>query len=536
MTASQLGLLLVPVWPLVLAAWTLAGRGRPIVALAAAPLPALAVAWAPWLFEGFVLGDARLGIGLAVPVAGRMLCGACALLWMLAGWFAADFLRNDPRIRRFAAAWLMTLAGSVGLFVAADLATFYMLFALLSLAACGLVIHNGTAEARRATRVYLVLALAGEAFLLLAFVLLASETPGDTLAIADVSLHAAAAPFGNQTFIFLLLGFGIKLGLVPLHGWLPIAHPAAPVPASAVLSGALVKAGALGFLVFLPWGAPQADWGQTLLVAGLVTALIGALLGLMQDQPKTLLAYSSVSQMGLVAATLGAGFAAAIPSTHEAASLYAVHHVFVKGCLFLSVGLLATLGGRWRGACLGVSAILAMSFAGLPFTGGMIAKLAAKPCFAPEWTGPVLVLSSILSAALMMRFVVALAAQSREPEEAPHGNRILPWALCAIVGLVAPWALSVTIDPELVGKALSVAEIGAAVWPVAFGGLCGWLWARHVRWKLPAGDIVCLVERLRCCAVLRQANRLDAGLAEWRLAALALAVAGLFFLLSGLFG
>ncbi len=536
MTASQLGLLLVPVWPLILAAGILAGRGRPIAVLAAAPLPALAVAWAPWLFEGFVLGDARLGIGLAVPVAGRMLFGACALLWMLAGWFAADFLREDPRIRQFAAAWLMTLAGSVGLFVAADLATFYMLFALLSLAACGLVIHNGTPEARRATRVYLVLALAGEAFLLLAFVLLAAGPAGDTLALAEISTHAWASPFRSQAFVFLLLGFGIKLGLVPLHGWLPIAHPAAPVPASAVLSGALVKAGALGFLVFLPWGVPQTDWGHTLLVAGLATALLGALLGLVQDQPKTLLAYSSVSQMGLVAATLGAGFAAAIPSTREAASLYAVHHVFVKGSLFLSVGLLATLGGRWRGACLGVSAILALSFAGLPFTGGMIAKLVAKPCFAPTWTGPVLVVSSILSAALMIRFVVALAAQPGGPAATPRLHRILPWALCAIGGLIVPWVLVVTIAPELVGKALSIEEIGTAVWPVAFGGVCGWLWARHGRWKLPAGDIVCLIEALRCGHVLRRADRLDASLAEWKAAALALAVAALFFLLAGLLG
>jgi formate hydrogenlyase subunit 3/multisubunit Na+/H+ antiporter MnhD subunit len=158
-------------------------------------------------------------------------------LWLAAGLYAWRYLGSQPNAGRFAVWWLLTLTGSLGVFLAADLASFYLTFSLLSLAACGLVIHDGTPRALRAGTVYLVLAVVGEICLLMAFALLSAATPGATLAIRDAVALLPQSPWRGLTLALLVAGFGLKMGLVPLHVWLPLAHPAAPMPALAVLSG-----------------------------------------------------------------------------------------------------------------------------------------------------------------------------------------------------------------------------------------------------------------------------------------------------------
>ena len=110
-------------------------------------------------------------------------------------------------------------------------------------------------------RVYVSLAVLGEAFLLMGFVLLAAATPGGSLLIRDAVAALPASPWRESTLLLLILGFGLKIGLVPLHVWMPLAYPAAPIPAAAVLSGAAVKAGVIGLIRFLPLDAALPDWG-----------------------------------------------------------------------------------------------------------------------------------------------------------------------------------------------------------------------------------------------------------------------------------
>ena len=98
----------------------------------------------------------------------------------------------------------------------------------------------------------MALALLGEAFLLMAFVLLAQAVPNHSLLIRDAAAALPASPWRTATLALLLLGFGAKIGLVPLHVWMPLAYRAAPIPAAAVLSGAAVKAGVIGLIRFLP--------------------------------------------------------------------------------------------------------------------------------------------------------------------------------------------------------------------------------------------------------------------------------------------
>src|SRR5271156_1125716 len=152
-------------------------RDRMPAALAFAPLPALAAAIiapgsAPLVFFPRPL---RMTLTLDVPAA--MLLGVAALLWIVTGIYATTYLRGKPNAGRFAEWWLLTLSGSLGVFMAADLVSFYLTYSVVSLAAYGLIVHDGAPGSQRAGIIYVALAVLGEAFLLAAFVFMAVATP-----------------------------------------------------------------------------------------------------------------------------------------------------------------------------------------------------------------------------------------------------------------------------------------------------------------------------------------------------------------------
>ena len=277
--------------------------------LAIAPVPALLAAL---LARGAALAlpQVMLGLQFALDTPGALLLGVAALLWTAGGFYASTWLRGIPDAGRFAVWWLLTLTGSIGVFIATDLVSFYLVFSMVSLAAYGLIIDDGTPSARRNGLIYVALALLGEAFLLMAFVMLAQAVPNHSLLIRDAVAALPVSPWRTATLTLLLLGFGAKIGIVPFHVWMPLAYRSAPIPAAAVLSGAAVKAGVIGFIQFLPLHAALPAWGEALTAAGFLSAFYGVAIGITQSNPKTVLAYSSVSQMGVIAAVLGMGLAA----------------------------------------------------------------------------------------------------------------------------------------------------------------------------------------------------------------------------------
>jgi formate hydrogenlyase subunit 3/multisubunit Na+/H+ antiporter MnhD subunit len=348
--------------------------------LALAPLPALAAALLTSPGTMLVLPEPPFRMTLALDAPGAMLLGVSALLWIAAGAYASTHLRADPNAGRFAEWWLLTLAGNIGVFVAADLVSFYLTYSVVSLAAWGLVVHDGTPASRRAGIIYVALAVLGEAFLLMAFVFMAAATSDGSLLIRDALAALPSSPWRGAALVLLMLGFGLKIGLVPGHVWMPLAYTAAPIPAAAVLSGAGVKAGVIGFIRFLPLEVAMPQWGETLAAAGLFSAFYGVAVGITQRNPKTVLAYSSISQMGLLAAALGMGLAAGDAGAGLGASFSAAHHVLVKGGLFLAIGLAALAGARLAPVLI-PAAVLALGLGGLPLTGGALAKLAVKAQF-----------------------------------------------------------------------------------------------------------------------------------------------------------
>ena len=206
------------------------------------------------------------------------------------------------------------MIGSLGVFVADDLLSFYLVYALVSIPAYGMFAFDPSPATQRAGRVYMAFAILGEAFLLFAFGMLAAGEPHGSLRIPDVVAALPGSPWRDAALALLVAGFGAKMGLVPLNGWMPISYAATPIPAAAVLSGAGVKAGVIGLIRFLPLGIPIAGWGEALAVLGFATAFYGVAIGVTQQNPKAVLAYSSVSQMGVIAAALGMALAAGDPN------------------------------------------------------------------------------------------------------------------------------------------------------------------------------------------------------------------------------
>ena len=284
--------LFVPGLPLILAVLLPHQGLRPItMQLAAwAALPALVGAlWTtpgasvelPWLLLGTRLGlDATAQVFLVFT----------SLLWTCAGVYVRGYLAQDPAAHRFFAFFLAAMSGNLGLILAQDMVSFYLFFALMSFSAYGLVVHDGSDEAYRAGKVYLSLAVVGEVCLVSALLLTASVS--DSLRLDTIATGVAEASTRNLIIGLTLIGFGIKVGVVPLHVYLPLVYPAAPTPASAVLSGAMIKAGLLGWLRFLPLGEITAPgWGMLCLIAGIVAAFYGVGVGLTQQNAKTVLAF-----------------------------------------------------------------------------------------------------------------------------------------------------------------------------------------------------------------------------------------------------
>ena len=518
--------LAVPVGMLVACLWRRV-RDRMPALLALAPVPGLAAALLAAGGPPLVLDEARLQLTLALDRPGAMLLGVAALLWIAAGIHASTWLRGKPNGGRFSVWWLLSLTGSLGVFFAADMASFYVTFGLASLAAWGLVIHDGTPGTLRAGAIYLGLAVLGEICLLMAFALLAAATPGSSLAIRDAMAMLPASPWRDATLAFLIVGFGLKVGLVPLHVWLPLAYAAAPIPAAAVVSGAISKAGVIGLLRFLPVDAALPDWGVALATVGLLSALYGVAIGITQANPKTVLAYSSVSQMGFVAAVLGMALAAGDGGASTGVAFYAAHHVLAKGVLFLAVGVVAASGVRRLWPVLLPAAVLALGFGGLPLTGGGLAKLAVKAPLGEGVVGLLATLAAAGSALLMLHFLNRLTLTAApDPDATPPAGLAWPWLAMAFAAVAIPWALFLAAGIGTLAEVLAPADLWKGLWPVLLGAVLAVGLRRfgHRLPRVPEGDVVVLSERLTRASAAWGASleRAEGVLRQWSVAGVAL--------------
>lgn len=547
--SGPLVLLLVVIWPLLLAgAMVFSATHSTVWRLAPwAALPAFILALfvppsASLHLPGLLLGT-ELGL---VDDTGRLFLLFTALLWWLTGLYARAYLSDQPGRSRFFGYFLLSMTGNLGLILAQDLASFYLFFALMSFASYGLVVHERSIEALRAGRIYIVLVVIGEIALFAAMVLATTAT-GST-GFETVRQGLAQAESRDLIILLAFSGFGIKAGVLGLHVWLPLAHPVAPTPASAVLSGAMIKAGLLGWLRLLPLGeVPLLQWGEAFMLLGLIAAFYGVAVGLTQRDPKTLLAYSSISQMGILTMAVGLGLTApaAYPAILTVITLYALHHGLSKGALFLGVGVVGACRGaqrRWVWLALWLPAL---ALAGAPLTSGMAAKvlLKAQVVNAPGlWISVLqtfLPWSAVATALLVGRFLFLLYW----PKEGGSGylssaGLVWPWALLVTASVVLPWWF-VPKSPQL----WSQVAIMGGLWPVLLGAvltLAAVLWKAHLTRQpgtmltgdrqetagylfplIPPGDVLVPISRLVTSALTHGRRLADEQLPRWRDARLA---------------
>jgi formate hydrogenlyase subunit 3/multisubunit Na+/H+ antiporter MnhD subunit len=502
--------------PLVLAGMVPFGGAARRTAVALAPfaaVPALLAAIPREPVDTVYVEWLLLGSRIGLDQTGQVFLLLTALLWTVAGIYARAYLADDSLRYRFFFFFLLTMTGNLGLVLAQDVVTFYTTFALMTFAAYGLVVYTRGRDALKAGKVYIVMAVIGEGFLLAGLVM-ATYASGET-GVQFVRQGILDSARSDLIIGCLFAGFGIKAGAIPLHIWLPLAHPVAPTPASAVLSGAMIKAGMLGWIRFLPVGeAELAGWGALVVIVSLTSAFFGVLFGLTQEDPKTVLAYSSISQIGIITTVIAVGLAE--PNAWEVALagllIYVLHHGLVKGVLFLGVGVAHETGSdrfKQRLVLVGLT-IAALALSGAPLTTGALSKAALKegvyigPAGWAIWLEWLLPAAAVGTTVLMGRFLWII--WWKDLGHSAHGQyrgMAVPWLVLLVLSVPLVWGVSgyygLGVSPRI---AFQLDNLWIATWPVLVGGVILFgVWLLIARTavevqpvRVPAGDLLIPVE------------------------------------------
>jgi len=330
-----------------------------------------------------------------------------SFVWLAATIFAFSYMEHEENRGRFYTLWLLTLSGTVGVPLAGDFLSLLLFFEIMSLSSYVLVVHTQTQEAYAAGDLYLYLGVAGGMSILSGLALLYFRN--STLAILPGTVVVKSMDMVIPlAAVLMIIGFGIKAGMAPLHIWLPRAHPVAPAPASALLSGIMIKTGAYGIIrvinvllvpstdagaaastaeLFKEFWHMVSSMGYVIIWIGIFTMFLGVILAIIQDNIKKMLACSSISQMGFILVGIGAaGYLEYEGAMGLAgASYHIINHAVFKSCLFLVAGVVAyklgdlnmyNLGGLWKKLPFTTAVVIIAScgIAGVPLFNGYTSK------------------------------------------------------------------------------------------------------------------------------------------------------------------
>ena len=390
-------------------------------------------------------GICGLGLTFSAGSLGRLLAVVAALLWAGTGAVSPPYFASAEGCNRYYLFWLLTEGALMGVFLAADLFTLFVFFEMMSFTSYVWVAQNETPQALRAAETYLAVAVIGGMTLLVGLLWLGHLL--GSLEFAHLSELAASLATEDRWQLYAagaccLVGFGAKAGMFPLHIWLPKAHPVAPAPASALLSGILTKSGVFGVLIvsrFLFWA--DVPWNRVILVLGTITMALGAVLALFSIDLKRTLACSSMSQIGFI--LVGVAMQGYLYGENALAAwgtvLHMLNHSLIKLVLFVAAGVvyvnthaldLNTIRGWGRNKpwLKGTFFVAAASIAGVPGFSGYVSKtllhegiveyihllehegLSAGGFRAVEW---IFLISGGLTAAYMTKLFVAVFVSPR---------------------------------------------------------------------------------------------------------------------------
>lgn len=418
---------------------------------------------------------------LRVDAMGALFGLTAAVLWLLALVYSFGYMEGGHRLGRYYGFLMLALAWTMGVAYAGNLLTFLIFYELFSILTYPLIVHEETSEAMAAGTKYIVYILIGGSLVLLAIVGTYFLAGDQTLSTEGLLKMSMGRNYLVALFWCYVVGFGVKAALAPLYGWVPDAHPAAPAPFSAVLSGVMVAAGSFGIMrvIYNVFGVELVrEIGQAPYLAGAAafTVVFAAILAVNQDNIKRRLAYSTISQMGYAAL----GVALLGERAMAGALIHITNHAFMKGALFLCAGLfikkakarnVSDLDGiakamPWTSAAF---AIAALSMIGTPPLSGFVSKWflglgmldVDRPLYLIVLLGGALMAAVYLLPIVYAAYFkppggVALALADRTGREAP---------LTMLVPLVAAVVLTVALGlaASIEGMPLSLARLAAEI-------------------------------------------------------------------------
>ena len=322
-----------------------------IVALGISVATALLAAWTDGE-KSTVLFRIMKGIPVYFHVDGvsSLFVTFVSIIWVCVAIYAFTYMKHEGEEKRFFGFFLMVYGILVALDFAGNLVTLYLFYELMTLASMPLVLHNGSREAIMGALKYLFYSMCGAYLALFGiFFLYQNASTLEFVAGGTLSIAPGQESILRIAIFCMLIGFGAKAGMFPLHSWLPTAHPVAPSPASAVLSAVIVKSGVLAIVrtVYYVIGTDflRGTWVQTAwMVLTLITVFQGSLLAYREPVFKKRLAYSTVSQVSYILF----GLSLLSPEGMTGALLHTVFHAFIKCTLFLTAGIFIFQTGKTR--------------------------------------------------------------------------------------------------------------------------------------------------------------------------------------------
>lgn len=352
-----------------------------ILAVLLLPLP-------EWEFVLFNILDG-IPILFKLDSFGKFFIVLVSISWILAGFYSFSYMEHEENKRRYFGFYLIVYGVLIGLGCSGNLITMYAFYEFMTLSSFPLVVHNQSGEAVMAALKYLFYSFFGAYMALFGVFFLCKYT--DTLTFTPGGTLNAALSGSHSTILLIIaflmiLGFGVKAGIFPMHAWLTTAHPVAPAPASGVLSGIIVKAGVLAIIrtVFYIIGADflKGTWVQyAFLILSLSTVFLGSMLAFHEKVLKKRLAYSTVSQISYILF----GIALFNPIGLTGSMLHMAAHSLIKCVLFLGAGAIIhktgittidgiTGIGKKMPAAIWCFTIVSLGLIGIPPTGGFISK------------------------------------------------------------------------------------------------------------------------------------------------------------------
>ncbi len=360
----------------------------------------------PWALNSSIELDVSglLGIGLSfrIDMLGYAVMLLSAFIWFFVMIYAHEYMKKEKKSTRFFFFLALTYSSVLGALVSGDLLLMFIFFEIMTITSYMLVIHGQNDQSYKAGYNYIIMGLIG-GFLIFTAIILLYFNIGD---LRFVSAIEKLNEFGNLKYWImglLVFGFGIKAGMAPVHVWLPRAHPVAPSPASALLSGVMIKIGAFGIIrtassYYFPdkssvtgpldplWSSAS-NIGAIIIWTGIITMALGVFLALQQANIKKMLAYHSISQMGYIITGIGValylGYEGAMGLS--GAIYHIINHALFKSLLFMIAGVIYyhtkeldmyKLGGLWKKLPFTTLTFIvaALGISGIPLFNGYISK------------------------------------------------------------------------------------------------------------------------------------------------------------------